>query len=137
MKSLIVVAPDHLRAGLRGCSLAKQLDRIEQLTSPAAANVEHRVTVLTLRSITARIRFLFAQTDELDPELHELITQHPAGPGAARRARRRPRRRRAAASELVPPRPRPLRSSLRHPRRRRTPGSQQRTTDSAPTQPRR
>jgi transposase len=77
LKSLIVVAPDHLRAGLRGCSLAKQLDRIEQLTSPAAANVEHRVTVLTLRSISARIRFLFAQTDELDPELHELITQHP------------------------------------------------------------
>ena len=37
LKSLIVVAPEHLRAGLRGRSLAKQLDRIEQLASPAGA----------------------------------------------------------------------------------------------------
>ena len=30
LKSLIVAAPEHLRAGLRGLSLAKQLDRIER-----------------------------------------------------------------------------------------------------------
>jgi transposase len=29
LKSLIVVAPEHLRAGLRGRSLTKQLDHIE------------------------------------------------------------------------------------------------------------
>ncbi len=44
------------------------------------ATVEHRVTVLTLRSIAARIRFLLAQTAELDPELLALVKAHPAGP---------------------------------------------------------
>jgi len=80
LKSLIVVAPEHLRAQLRGVALTKQLHRVEQLSSPVDATVEHRVTVLTLRSITARIRFLTAQTAELDPELLALVTAHPAGP---------------------------------------------------------
>jgi transposase len=80
LKSLIVVAPDHLRAGLRGLALIKQLDRIDHLTSPAGATIEHRVTVSTLRSIAARIRFLIAQTAELDAELHVLVPHHPAGP---------------------------------------------------------
>ena len=80
LKSLIVVAPEHLRTQLRGRRLIKQLDRIEQLTSPPGATIEHRVTVLTLRSIAARIRFLLDQTAELDPELLTLVKQHPAGP---------------------------------------------------------
>ena len=80
LKSLIVVAPDHLRALLRGASLALQLERIEALVSRADATVEHRITVLTLRSIAARIRFLLAQTAELDPELVGLVKTHPAGP---------------------------------------------------------
>ena len=50
------------------------------MSAPAGASVEHRVTVLTLRSITARIHFLFAQTAQLDPELLALVRQHPAGP---------------------------------------------------------
>lgn len=80
LKSLIVVAPEHLRAQLRGASLAKQLDRIDQLASPAEATVEHRVTIRTLRSIAARIRFLTTQSAELDIELMTLVPQHPAGP---------------------------------------------------------
>ncbi|ALL79664.1 hypothetical protein AD006_31300 (plasmid) [Pseudonocardia sp. EC080610-09] len=79
LKSLIVVAPEHLRAQLRGLSLARQLVRIEALQTPAAAEIEHRVTISTLRSIAARIRFLQHQTDELDPELAALVAQHPAG----------------------------------------------------------
>ena len=69
LKSLIVAAPEHLRPQLRGLALTKQLGRIEELHRPAGANVEHRTTILTLRSIAARIRFLIAQTAELDPEL--------------------------------------------------------------------
>lgn len=80
LKSLIVVAPEHLRATLRGLSLIKQLSRIEAATVMTTATVEHRVTVLTLQSITARIRFLTGQLDELDPELGRLLRQHPAGP---------------------------------------------------------
>jgi transposase len=80
LKSLIVVAPEHLRAQLRGLTRAKQLDRVDQLHSPTGANVEHRITILTLRSIASRIRFLLAQTAELDAALLTLIKAHPAGP---------------------------------------------------------
>jgi len=80
LKSLVVVAPEHLRADLRGCSLAKQLDRIEAMTAPDGAAVEHRITIFTLQSITARIRFLSGQLAALDPVLGQLIRQHPAGP---------------------------------------------------------
>lgn len=80
LKSLIVVAPEHLRAQLRGLGLAKQLDRIDRLTAPVEATIEHRVTVRTLRSIAARIRFLSTQAGDLDAELLALVPQHPAGP---------------------------------------------------------
>jgi transposase len=80
LKSLIIVAPEHLRAGLRGIGLNKQLDRIAKLSSPSGATVEHRVTVLTLQSIAARVQFLLAQTADLDRELSNLVEAHPAGP---------------------------------------------------------
>lgn len=80
LKSLIVVVPEHLRAGLRGVPLATQLQRIAALNSLVGATVEHRVTVLTLKSIAARIEFFLAQTAELDPELVALVKAHPAGP---------------------------------------------------------
>ncbi len=80
LKSLIVVSPEHQRAQLRGRSLPIQLTRIEQLHVPAAAPVEHRLSVFSLQSIAARVRFLSAQLAELDPQLMALIKQHPAGP---------------------------------------------------------
>ena len=80
LKSLIVVAPEHLRAGLRGLSLIKQLEHVAALTSPPQAPVDHRITVFTMQSIAARIRFLFEQTRQRDPELLALVRQHPAGP---------------------------------------------------------
>lgn len=80
LKSLIVVAPEHLRAPLRGLGLVKQLDRIERLSNPGDATVEHRVTIRTLRSIAARIRFLSTQAAEFDVELLTLVPLHPAGP---------------------------------------------------------
>jgi transposase len=86
LKSLIVVAPEHLRAQLRGRSLAAQLARIEQLLIVPAAPVEHRLSVFSLQSIAARVRFLSAQLAELDPQLLELIKQHPAGPALLRQA---------------------------------------------------
>ena len=80
LKSLIVVAPDSLRAVLRGRALPGLLSRIGELRTPPDAPVAHRVTILTLRSIAARIRFLTSQITELDPELLALVRQHPAGP---------------------------------------------------------
>lgn len=74
------MAPEHLRASLRGVALHHQLDRISALSSPSGATVEHRVTVLTLQSIASRVRFLIGQTSELDRELSDLVKVHPASP---------------------------------------------------------
>jgi transposase len=84
LKSLIVVAPEHLRVGLRGASVPTQLQRIAELSSPTQATVEHRVTVLTLQSIAARIQFLIGQAAELDRELAKLVQAHQAGPALLR-----------------------------------------------------
>ena len=80
LKSLIVVAPEELRAQLRGRSLLVQLARIEQLQIATVAPVEQRLSVFSLQSVAARVRFLYAQLAELDPQLLELIRQHTAGP---------------------------------------------------------
>ena len=80
LKSLIVVAPEELRAQLRGRSLATQLVRIEHLQTGPVVPVVHRLSVLILQSVTARVRFLSGQLAGLDPQLLELIKQHPAGP---------------------------------------------------------
>jgi transposase len=80
LKAVIVTAPEHLRAELRGVALVTQLERVEALSVSTSAGVEHRVTISTLRMITARIRFLSAQISELDPELMTLVKAHPAGP---------------------------------------------------------
>jgi transposase len=44
LKSLIVVAPEQLRAQLRGRSLPVQLTRIEQLQALPTAPIEHRLS---------------------------------------------------------------------------------------------
>jgi transposase len=75
-----MLAPEHLRAALRGRSLAKQLTLIESMTTVATAAVDHRITIVTLQSISARIRFLTGQLKDIDPELALLIAAHPAGP---------------------------------------------------------
>jgi transposase len=80
LKSLIVVAPEQIRAQLRGRSLLIQLTQIEELHIPATAPVQDRLSVFTLQSITARVRFLSTQLAELDPQLLSLIKAHPAGP---------------------------------------------------------
>lgn len=80
LKSLIVVAPEPLRAQLRGRSLTVQLNQIEQLRGPATAPVEQRLSIFSLQSVAARVRFLSTQLAELDPQLLDLIKQHPAGP---------------------------------------------------------
>ncbi len=80
LKSLIVVAPEQLRAQLRHRCLTKQLAVIDQLDTTPDAGVEHRITIVTLHLIAARIRFLAQQASQLDRELSQLLKQHPAGP---------------------------------------------------------
>lgn len=137
LKSLIVVAPEHLRAQLRGRSIASQLDRIGDLQVLATAPVEERLSVFTLQSIASRIRFLSQQLAELDPQLLELIKQHPAGPALLAEAGVGPVVAAPAAHQLVPPRPRPQRGSVRIVGRCRSTRDEQRSTLTPPTQPRR
>lgn len=54
--------------------------RINAFSSPLTASVEHRITILTLKSVAARIQFLTDQAAALDPELLALIRAHAAGP---------------------------------------------------------
>ncbi|MDT5139071.1 MAG: transposase [Mycobacterium sp.] len=60
--------------------MTKQLACLEATATTDEATVEYRITVLTMQSITARIRFLTGQLADLDPELRHLLSQHPAGP---------------------------------------------------------
>ncbi len=46
---------------------------IEVMTFATAATVDHRITVVTLQSVAARIRILTRQPYDIDPELGELI----------------------------------------------------------------
>ena len=109
LKSLIVVAPEHLRPAPRP-RLAKQLDRIERLTSPVgpASTPSHD---LDLRSIAAR-----SVPDRPDRRPRRRTAHPPPQHPPDRRCsptRRRPRRRRPAPGQLVPPRPCPQRSRIR------------------------
>jgi transposase len=80
LKALIVTAPEHLRGQLRGYRLPTQLARIAHLRSSAAGTLEHSMTILAMRAVTARISFLTEQIAELDPQLALLVHAHPAGP---------------------------------------------------------
>lgn len=80
LKSMIVTSPEQIRCQLRGLPLARLMDRIDHLASPAGSAIDLRTVILMLQSITARIRFLAGQAAALDPELADLIGQHPAGP---------------------------------------------------------
>jgi hypothetical protein len=86
LKSLIVVAPEQLRAPLRSRSRDEQLASIEGMSATADTTVGDRITILTLQSITARIRFLTDQLADITPELARLIQAHPAGPAPPGRA---------------------------------------------------
>ena len=100
------------------------------MTTSADATVEHRITTLTLQSITARIRFLAAQLAELDPELTQLVRQHPAGPRLLAEPGVGPV---VAAQMLISwSHPGRVRRCLRLPGWRRAAGSQQRPADKAP-----
>lgn len=137
LKGLIVVAPDHLRVQLRGRSLARQLARIEELDTVPGASAEHRLTVFTLRSIAARIRFLTQTDHRTRPGTGAPPQATPSRSSAARRTRCRTGRRRPTTGQLVSPRPGAQRSRLRRAGRNSTTRGQQRPTSPAPAQPQR
>jgi Transposase len=137
LKSLIVVAPEQLRAPLRGRSLITQPrghratasgDDSAGRTPPVGAQsaIDRGTDSVPVRP-TRRTRPPAARPHQATPRR--------AGP--ARRVWSRPRRGRATADQLVPPRAGPQRGSVCITGRSRSAGDQQWTTLPAPPQPRR
>jgi transposase len=73
LKALIVGAPEELRAELRGLGTKRQVRRCAVLRERPTRSMEHRMTVLALRSTAHRIQLLAAEAAELRAELEQLV----------------------------------------------------------------
>lgn len=73
LKALIVGAPEELRAELRGLGTKRQVRRCARLRQRPTRSLEHRMTVLALRSTAHRIQLLAAEAAELRAELEQLV----------------------------------------------------------------
>jgi transposase len=123
--SLVIAAPEPIRARFRGQKLAAMLTTAAKLRVHASWDVETTSTVVALRTLARRAHAMLKEAHERDAGHHPQLAPRPA-----RGVRRRTDRRRDGAVRLVPPRPYPLRSGVRDARRRRThpPNSGQVTT---------
>ncbi|WP_326655542.1 MULTISPECIES: transposase [unclassified Streptomyces] len=74
-KSLIVSAPDDLRAELRRLKRPAQISRCAQLRDRPTQGIEHRMTVRALRSTAQRVQALQAEAKELENEILNLVRQ--------------------------------------------------------------
>jgi transposase len=73
LKALIVGAPEELRAELRGLGTKRQVRRCAVLRERPTRSMEHRMTVLALRSTAHRIQLPAAEAAELRAELEQLV----------------------------------------------------------------
>jgi transposase len=77
-KSIILTAPDTLRARLRGHSTTQQIRIATSLRLPANAPADLRASIQTLRSSASQILALSAAIDTAEKEMNTLISQHAA-----------------------------------------------------------
>lgn len=78
LKSLIVCAPDDLRAELRGRTSDAQMTYCAKLRDRPARDLEHRTTVRALRRTAQRIQALNSEADDLEKEITQLVARvHP------------------------------------------------------------
>ncbi|WP_455681804.1 IS110 family RNA-guided transposase [Streptomyces violascens] len=73
LKSLIVSAPDDLRAELRKLKRPVEIARCAQLRDRPAQDIEHRMTVRAMRSTAQRIQALQTEAKELEDEMLALV----------------------------------------------------------------
>jgi transposase len=73
LKALIVGAPEELRAELRGLATTRQVARCARFRDRPACSLEHRTTVLALRSTAQRIQRLAGEAAALRAELDRLV----------------------------------------------------------------
>ncbi|MCU1565039.1 MAG: hypothetical protein JWN05_3418, partial [Arthrobacter sp.] len=80
-KAITELKRSHPNCCGRYCAAARcQPAGIDRRSGHHRGRRGRRITVLTLRSITARIRFLTGQLADIDPDLARLIQAHPPGP---------------------------------------------------------
>jgi transposase len=75
LKSLIVSAPDDLRAELRKLKRPVLIARCVQLRDRPTQDIEHRMTARALRSTAQRIQALQAEAKELEGEMLALLRE--------------------------------------------------------------
>ena len=120
---------------LRGLPQTRLIERCSRLRRSSSRTPDELAATLVLRTLARRVQAATEEAAELQTEI--LAPRPGARTQAARRTRCRPDRRGPADRELVPQRPRPLRSSLRAARRRRPDPRLLRPDDPTPAQPRR
>jgi transposase len=73
LKSMIVSAPDALRAQLRGRATDHQLARCARLRTSPSHDLEHRATVIALRAAARRALALRCEAHDLEAEITQLV----------------------------------------------------------------
>jgi transposase len=135
LRSVVVTAPEQLRAELRQLPTGQLIRRCSRFRRSDSRSADGLAVVLVLRSLARRI---LAATEEANETRARDPRPRPRHrPDAARRSRGRPDRRRSADRDLVASRPCPQRGRLRPPRRRCTLTGLERPDNTPPTQPRR
>jgi transposase len=75
LKALIVNAPEQLRRHFRKLSTDDQLTRCARLRTSPAQSVEHRATIIALRSAARRALWLEAEAADLESQLELLMRE--------------------------------------------------------------
>ena len=132
--SLVIAAPEPIRARFRGQKLAAMLNTAANLRVHSSWDVETTSTVVALRTLARRAHAMLKEARELQKAIVAIIRSWR--PDLLERVRRRSDRRGDGVVRLVPPRPDPLRGRVRDARRRRTnPGQQWPSHHPVSTQP--
>jgi transposase len=75
LTSLIVCAPEDLRAELRGRTSHTQITYRAKLRDRPTRDIEHRTTVRALRGTAGRIQALTSEADDLEQEITHLVAR--------------------------------------------------------------
>ena len=75
LKSLLISAPQSLRQELRHLTTTQQLSRCAKLRTHRAQSIEHRATIIALRSSARRVLALRQEAADLEKEIATIVGQ--------------------------------------------------------------
>ncbi len=103
--SLVIAAPEHLRAKLRGRKLPEMVRVAARLRVQPGWDTESATTAATLRTLARRVQALTVEAADLEKQILAIVRSWR--PDLLEGARHRPDRGRDRAVRVVPPRPGP------------------------------